>query len=52
MIKIREIILFIIEHNAIKVPTRGAVCPASFCYKSAGEITKQERKHSQVKQSW
>jgi hypothetical protein len=39
MIKTREIILFITEHNAIKFPTRETVFPVSFCYKPAGEIT-------------
>lgn len=39
MIKIREIFLFITEHNAIKFPARESTFPASFCYKPAGEIT-------------
>lgn len=51
MIKIREILLFMTEHNASKLPARESTSPASFCYKPAGEIIYQERKQNQVKQS-
>ena len=38
MIKIREILLLIPEHNAIKFLGRDSTFPASFCYKPAGEM--------------
>lgn len=38
MIKIREIILFTTERNAIKFPTRKSAFLSSFCCKPVGEI--------------
>lgn len=50
MVKIGEIILFITEYNAIKLPGRESAFSAAFCYRFASEIIQQERKGNQVKQ--